>query len=87
MTQLRYILPPGEHRSLVTRLRELAGRLGVALAPMSLVELGSITRAPGEHVFASSTQPNVLVMRDGEIVAHGIGDLPMREIETLILAA
>jgi len=41
-------------------------------------------RSSSASVFVSSTVPNILVLRDGEIVAHTVGALPMTELKGIL---
>lgn len=77
-----YVKPVGNHRVFESRFHDVVKRYDSFVHV--LVGAGELALLTREAVFVSNTQPNVVVIRDGEVVAHGIGELSMREIERLI---
>jgi hypothetical protein len=80
--ELVYLCPSGEDRAFEARLARAIQRI----APQVRIanQLIGVTRDP---VFLSPTLPNVVVVRDGEVVAQAIGELRQRELEDMLGAA
>jgi glucokinase len=80
--ELVYLCPRGEDRVFEARLARAIQRI----APQVRIanQLLGVTQDP---VFLSPTLPNVVVVRDGEVVAQAIGELPQRELEDMLGAA
>jgi len=78
-----YLLPPGDwsrfEAGLLSMARRFRGRVRVIRADR--LELG---RTSSARVFVSSTVPSILVLREGEIVAHTVGALPMTEVKGIL---
>lgn len=81
-----YVRPTGDHRGFEVRLSEVAHRFGSRVT-LTMGPASALARVTRERVFLSRTLPNVIVARDGEVIAEAIGDLPAREIESLLCAA
>ena len=79
--ELVYVCPR-EDRAFEARLARAIQRI----APQVRIanQLLDVTRDP---VFLSPTLPNVVVVRDGEVVAQAIGELGQRELEDMLGAA
>jgi hypothetical protein len=83
---LVYVRPVGDSRHFEARLLEIVSHFGnrVRFTRARPSELSRFTR---ERVFLSPTVPNVVLVRDGEVVAQAVGKLPARDIEQLIRGA
>jgi hypothetical protein len=86
MIEIVYVRPRGDHRAFQARLYDVVRSFegDVQLVTCSASELRHITH---ERVFVSTTVPNVIVVRRGMVIAHALGDLPTRELDSLLRAA
>ena len=83
---LIYLLPLGDWKAFEAALLSMASRFigRVRLVRASRTELARLTSA---RVFLSNTVPNIIVLREGEVVAHAVGVLPMRELKAILEGA
>ena len=80
---LVYVRPLGDFRAYEARLLEVVGRFGdrVRLTQTSAGELALLTC---ESAFFSKTMPNVVLVRDGQIIAQALGELPANALVRIV---
>jgi hypothetical protein len=80
---LIYLLPLGDWKAFEAALLSMASRFigRVRLIRASRAKFGRFTSA---RVFLSNTVPNIIALREGEVVAHAVGALPMRELKAIM---
>jgi hypothetical protein len=78
-----YVRPTGDHRVFEARVSEVTSRFGSRVV-LTMGPASQLTRVTRERVLLSQMLPNIVVVRDGEVIAEAIGDLPVREIESLL---
>lgn len=83
---LVYVRPLGDFRQYESRLLGVADRFRerIRVTKVRAAELSRFTR---ERVFISKTVPTIVLLRDGEVVAQAVGDLPARELELVLSTA
>ena len=81
-----YVRPLGDYRQFETRLLDVVQTFG-ADVHFASSHSGDLGRFERERVFVSTRLPNVVIVRDGEVVGQTIGDLPKRELELLVQRA
>jgi len=84
--ELVYVRPFGDHRAFEVRLHDVVRRFGLRVQVTS-GPASELTRITNDRVFLSSTVPNVVLVRCGEVIAQAIGDLPARELDSLLRTA
>ncbi|HET9987082.1 MAG TPA: hypothetical protein VFQ65_01145 [Kofleriaceae bacterium] len=80
---LVYVRPLGDFRAYESRLLEVAGRFGdrVRFTRTSAGELALLTC---ERAFSTKTVPNVVLVRDGAVIAQAVGELPVTALVRIV---
>ena len=83
---LIYVRPLGDFRQYETRLLGVAAQFRDRVR-FTKVRPGELSRFTRERVFISKTVPTIVLIRDGEVVAEAVGDVPARELELVLDSA
>ena len=81
--ELLYLCPLGQFPAYETRLMEVVTRLRDRIR-FRVVPAGALSRFTLGRVFLASSVPNIVLARNGEVIAQAVGELTTNALERIV---